>query len=150
MTCIFGGSVYLNISSTWTAVPSPNLPNNANWTGVACNSTGTIMAACATGGFVYLSSNSGTSWTQQIMLGTKTWQYIIVSPDGSRVVAAVNGGAIFTYLFSTRLWYVENDLPTMADWSALACNADCSLVSASIRGGGIWTFAPNTFMSISI
>jgi hypothetical protein len=100
------------------------------------------MAACATGDYIYISSNAGTTWTQQSSLGTKTWASIAVSSDGTQVVAGTTNAGIYTYLFSTNRWTLQSSAPTTKNYSALAINGTGTQITAGCNTGGVYMFAP--------
>jgi hypothetical protein len=52
-----------------------------NWLRVSCSSDFTILGAVVNGGDVYVSTNSGSSWTGQTSLGSAGWHGIVISAD---------------------------------------------------------------------
>jgi hypothetical protein len=61
---------------------------------VASSSDGSKLVAVVSGGYIYTSANSGTTWTQT---GTQqSWSGVASSSDGSKLVAVVIGGYIYT------------------------------------------------------
>jgi hypothetical protein len=68
---------------------------------VASSADGTKLVAASSAdptlslGHIYLSSDSGASWTET---GTpQNWKAVALSADGTKVVAVVEGGYIYTW-----------------------------------------------------
>jgi hypothetical protein len=157
MTCTSGtgtnaGGVYVYSSSAWSQ--KTTIPTNVTWTSVSCDSTGTFMAACYSGtGYIYISTNGGTSWTQQTQSGlgpfgngSANWVSVVCS-DGTQITAASsssnnNAGSIYTYLFTTNRWTLQTNVPTNATWSLISSNSDGSVITAAISGGTLYRFTP--------
>jgi hypothetical protein len=69
---------------------------------------------------------------------TKNWQAIAMSADGSKLVAAVNAGGIFTSTNFGATW-ISNNAPNVA-WDAVTSSADGTRLAAAFSGaGGIYT-----------
>jgi hypothetical protein len=75
---------------------------------------------------------------------TKTWQAIAMSADGSKLVAAVIGGGIYTSTNYGATW-TSNNAPSVS-WEAVTSSADGTRMAAaylggiytSTNGGGTW------------
>jgi len=114
------------------------------------------MAACYSGtGYIYISSNGGSSWTQQTQVnlgpngnGSANWVSVVLSSDGTQITAASSSssalaGSIYTYLFTTGRWTRQSaTLPTNALWANLSSNADGSIITAGISNGALYRFTP--------
>jgi len=59
------------------------------------------------------------------------------SADGTRLVAAVNGGLLFTSTDSGNTWIAQNS--GSRNWYSAACSADGTKLIAGVNGGQIWT-----------
>jgi hypothetical protein len=68
------------------------------------------------------------SWTPT-SAPTKTWQALAMSADGSRLVAAVSGGGIYTSTNSGATWH-SNNAPVLS-WDALTSSADGTRLAAA-------------------
>lgn len=55
------------------------------WYSIASSSDGVNLAAVDYTGYVYTSSNSGTTWTQRTSSGSRPWMYIASSSDGTKI-----------------------------------------------------------------
>jgi hypothetical protein len=73
---------------------------------------------------------AGPSWSSRA--STQPWQSVAVSADGTRMVAAVNNGFIFTSADSGATW---NQRASSQPWSSVASSADGKRLLASINGG---------------
>ena len=79
--------------STWT-LP---LPGITNWGALASSADGTKLVAAQEPGFIYISINSGLTWTQQAAAGSSQWNSIASSADGSKLVALTfNGPGVYS------------------------------------------------------
>jgi hypothetical protein len=65
------------------------------------------------------------------------WTSVASSADGTKLVAAPDGGQVYTSTDSGATW-IAADVPNK-DWSSVACSADGSKLFAVVNGGGIWT-----------
>lgn len=91
-------------------------PSTANWNGIKCNSTGTIVVAAASVGYLYKSTDSGATWNAMTGAGTPQWDSVFVSDDGLVIVGCAvpgnlqvsrNGGTSWSSITSVginRLW----------------------------------------------
>jgi hypothetical protein len=119
--CAMSIAVGSGHGQTWTPT---NLNTNYYWRGVASSADGTKLAAAASqsaGDGIYLSTNSGSTWTQA-HAPSGGWGPIICSADGTELVAVNSGiGGIFISTNSGGIWNQAN-LPE-EQWS-LAGSAD--------------------------
>lgn len=72
------------------------------------------------------------SWTQT-SAPTKTWQALAMSADGSKLVAAVNSGGIYTSTDFGATW-ISNNAPVVT-WDAVTSSADGTRMAAAYLGG---------------
>jgi hypothetical protein len=104
-----------------------------SWTGVACSADGTKFVLCSTGGaggYIWTSTNSGSTYTQQTGSGLQKWSAVASSADGTHLVATVTGnGGIYASANAGVNWFQVN--PTVAvNWTAVASSADGSHLAA--------------------
>ncbi|TFJ80363.1 hypothetical protein NSK_008271 [Nannochloropsis salina CCMP1776] len=64
------------------------------------------LAAVVDGGYIYTSTNSGATWTEQTAAGSRSWSSIASSSDGTNLAAVFNGSSIWTYV---GLWEWEGE-----------------------------------------
>ena len=81
---------------------------------------------------------SAQTWTQT-SAPTNAWSSVASSADGSKLVAAVNGGGIYTSTDSGATWTLTN--AANASWTCVASSADgtkLAAVSAGFPNAGGW------------
>ncbi len=136
---IYGGVIYVSTNSG--ASSSWNHPNNTNayWSGIASSADGTHLIAAAgdsrygsASGDVYVSSNSGVSWTP--VLGSAPWSCVACSADGTKMAAADYGVAIYTNYGSG--WGAVG-ITSGFDWNAIAMSSDGTKLVAVEGNGGV-------------
>ena len=101
---------------TWT----PNNIGAFNWQAIASSSSGQYLAAVVNSGYIYTSSNSGTSWIQQNGPPSVTWQSIASSEDGTRLAAVSTALVIssVTYVYVYTGYYNGSSW----DWTSQTSN----------------------------
>jgi len=132
-------------SSSWALAGAAG----QNWNSIASSADGNRLAAVAaavtsgTGG-IFISTDSGATWTGPNGDTSSPWRSIASSADGSRLVAAIGGssgiGGIYTN--SGASW--GKALAGGVNWSSVASSADGSRLAAAISNsssGGIYTSA---------
>jgi hypothetical protein len=124
-------------AQTWTQTSAPQ----TNWTSVASSADGAKLAAAASNGGIWVSTNSGNTWMQTSAPKT-FWASIASSADGGKLVAGashITGGGTSGFLYistdSGNTW-ITNNLPNEG-WQSVASSADGSkLVTLSGPGLG--------------
>ncbi len=137
---ILAGNLSSSVGQSWTA----SGPGNANWTAIACSADGTKMAAAISGGYIYTSTNSGSTWTNQSgSSGAADWSALASSADGTHLIAAAGYSP---YLAESGDVYVSGNSGVSwtealgsAAWSGVACSADGTKMAAVDHGGAIYT-----------
>jgi len=84
--------------------------------------------------FKALGSAPGASWT--VRDSARDWFSVASSADGSKLVAVVLGGQIYTSTDSGRIWTARD---SARDWFSVASSADGSKLVAVEYGGQIYT-----------
>jgi photosystem II stability/assembly factor-like uncharacterized protein len=115
---------------SWTATGS----SNDSWSSIASSADGTRLVA-SSGGGVYVSTNSGGSWT---LVNANSGQ-VASSADGTKLV--IGGGSIYTSSDSGLTW-VSNNAPVtfIPNYSWIASSADgCKMFAVRYGSPGIWT-----------
>jgi len=79
---------------SWHKTPYPFQGDTMDWRGIASSADGSKLAA-VDGGYIYTSTDSGATWTEQTAAGSRGWNSIAMSSDGSKLAAAVDGGSIY-------------------------------------------------------
>jgi hypothetical protein len=120
------------------------------WYAVASSSDGTKLVAVSypyingidgttNGGWIYMSADSGATWTQT-SAPNETWWSVASSSDGTKLVAVAFGGGIYTSADSGATW-TQTSAPSHG-WYAVACSADGTklvAVAGDVYGEGIYT-----------
>lgn len=127
----FTGYIYTssNYGTSWT---QRTAAGNRNWSGLAVNSSGSIMYACVFGGAIWRSTNSGASWSV-INNANINWIDIATDSTGTKVVAVVKGGGIYTSINSGVTWSNSNDAP-IANWECVASDSTGTNLIAGSNG----------------
>jgi hypothetical protein len=125
-------------NNTWYQSSASSL----NWTSMASSADGTRMAVTVWQGSsdgVYLSVNSGATWTISSSAGSKQFDAIASSADGTKLVAVVTNGFIYISTNSGSTWPTSSSFST--NWSCVASSASGNNLVAASYGGQIYTFA---------
>ncbi len=110
-----------------------------NWSSMASSADGTRMAAGiwqGTSDGVYLSANSGGSWT--LSNSGKQIHGVAMSADGTEIVGVATNGFIYLSTNSGSSWITYPN-SSSAGWYCVACSASGTKVVAGIFGGQIAT-----------
>ena len=123
-----GASSILNVSTNGGTSASNNQPVSGTWEYLCCSSSGQyVYAARSTTGFIYYSSNNGSSLTAGTV--SKSWNGIFCSPDGS-----------YVYGTETDLWKSTNfgvtftDVVTAINSDKLLCDSSNNITIAPFSG----------------
>jgi photosystem II stability/assembly factor-like uncharacterized protein len=114
---------------------------NAYWYSVASSADGNKLVAVdefalPSGGPIYTSINSGTTWVQT-SAPNAYWYSVASSADGNKLVAVVNGSGIYTTTNSGAVWVLTS--APFGNWYSVASSADGSKLAAVMHGVGIYT-----------
>lgn len=77
--------------ATWTSLTSFGSAGDYWNTAVSVN--GNKLVAAQYNGYIYVSQNKGSTWTEQTTAGTRAWEGIGISGDGSTIMAGTLGAA---------------------------------------------------------
>lgn len=135
MYCVASAASYpyksTDTGATWTQLSTPN--NTLAWTSIKCNYTGTIVFASQANGSLYLSSDGGTSWTQQSGAGVRNWTAVYLSDNGQVLVALVNSGNIWVSVNGGGIWTPR---ATSRSWAHIAGSSDGGVLLAGANSPG--------------
>ena len=133
-----GGTQYIlktsNYGTSWNITSAPS----KSWREIDMSSDGSRIVAVVYGGFIWTSSDSGVSWSQQNGSGSRNWLSVASSSSGARLVAVVNGGYIYTSNNYGVSWTEETSAGNRS-WRGVAISSDGTKISAVDYGGYIWT-----------
>ncbi|MFZ0827289.1 MAG: hypothetical protein WAO02_07685 [Verrucomicrobiia bacterium] len=133
------GAIYTSADAgaTWTAHTSSPLSSTLDWASVASSADGTKLVAAVRGGQIYLSSNSGASWSAgPSVLNGLLWTSVASSADGTKLVAVEGNGSIYTSINSGGAWTSRG--PGAINWTAVASSADGNRLVATASSGQIY------------
>ena len=148
-------------TSTTTAPESAWVAHDSNrkWTDVACSDDGAYAVACVDAGYVYVTNDSGSTWTEVMTVGQRAWVSVTVSPNGVIMFAAASTGELWTSVDNGVTW--TDVAPTGgANWVDIAVSSDgqtihavsASLIHLSTDGGSnfaTYFIGTNTFTGIA-
>ena len=138
-------------ASTWvpeTSFSPANSGGNALWA-LTSSSDGSHLVAGYQGGKLYISSDSGNTWTGiTVTVPTNaSWQRMASSADGSHVIASVSnagngvgdsGNMIYTSTDGGNHWIARTPTNTYPLWMGVASNYDGTRLFAAPQYGCIY------------
>jgi hypothetical protein len=109
--------------TTWTTISAAG---SKNWSAVAINDSGTVIIAAESGGGLWLSTNSGASFTLQSNgVSTATsWYWLDTNASGSIIIASNQGTGV----------YISRD--TGATWSSKSVTGASVIKAAYLSADG--------------
>jgi len=113
---------------SWLPVPSITA---SNCTAVACSADGTKAIVAVNSGQLFITSNSGGSWSAVSAAGGGGWTALTYSGDGS-TYAAAKGNAVYSSA-------VGSGVSVAANLTGLVSSSDGSKLVACANPGGIYT-----------
>ena len=110
-----------------------------NWHSIACSADGTkVVGASTSVGLVYLSVDSGATWTESGLNLSGSWLSVASSSDGSKLVASSFDQGVHLSTNSGSTW-MSTGLP-VANWFTVTSSSDgVKLAAANYDDGHIWT-----------
>lgn len=107
------------------------------WYGVASSADGVRMVAVAGGSYIYISKDSGATWTAHLTDKRRDWAGVASSADGMKLVAGANVGHAFTSSDGGETW-TEQPASCETNWCCIASSADGNTLATCGPGGRIW------------
>lgn len=108
--------------------------NNFNFTSICCNSSGGIAAACVSGGFILVSTNSGSTFNQRAT--SLSWKSVCINGVGDRLAAVANNNYIWTSSNYGTNWAQKTTITQT--WSSICSNSLGDRLAATVQNGNIW------------
>lgn len=133
-------------AQTWTQTGANT---NYQWGPIASSADGTKLAAIgypnSSGGYIFLSTNSGATWATNSVLGE--WGAIASSADGTKL-AAVKGDSLYVSTDSGSTWVPTNApgvklIVSSADGGKFLIIGTSGLLSVSTNAGATWFAGTN-------
>mgnify|MGYP000638559620 CR=1 FL=1 len=82
---------------------------------------------------IYISSDSGVSWTAKTNAGSRDWRGIASTPDFNKLAATVANGNIYVTIDGGDNWSAWTNAGVKY-WSGIACSPDFSMIIAAVWG----------------
>lgn len=114
----------------WTSHDVPGSMGKVLWNSVVCSSDGLDLLAAVKGGYLYTSTDGGSTWTERASAGSRQWSSLASSADGS-ILYAVAGSAIFLSMNHGVSW-AQRPAGGFGGPSAIACSSNGAKVAVSI------------------
>ena len=133
--------------ATWTEL-RPAGDANRPWKACAMDADGSTLvvasypSALSTVGRLYRSDDAGTTWAELRPVGDvdRNWQAVAVDADGFHIVAAVDGGSVWTSSDGGATWSDAQPAGTVAAaWQCCASSADGFRLMAGAYQGRLYT-----------
>jgi hypothetical protein len=152
-----------NYGLNFTAIASA--PSGVDWASVVTNATGEFIAAAAAGNIIYVSFDSGGTWTPAAGIAQQNWEWISCSSSGQYLTAVFGDGFNGIYMSSNYgLDWTPTNADSIVEWRSCAQSADGRLVYATATGtdGSVYlsqnygldwvqtAATPNSYHSITI
>lgn len=138
-----------NSGATWTPVSIPT--EMQDYISVGCSTNGSQWVAASSSSSspsrIYTSTNSGASWVTNNS-PVATWSSLAASADGSKLIASVYGGLIYTRQAVTVLDMNYLNHSIILSWPALAASKSLGLEQNSNLATTNWVTAPPPAPSI--
>jgi photosystem II stability/assembly factor-like uncharacterized protein len=121
----------------WTPKTSAG---SRSWSAVASSTDGNKLVAVVQGGYIYTSTDGGTTWTERNSAGSRQWKAVASSADGTKLaVANGNNGFIYTSTDSGVTWTLRTS-SGLYWWMSLTSSADGTKLAATTGNGTGYIF----------
>ncbi len=135
------GAIYLVELPAYAQALAPTTAPAQNWLSLASSADGVKLAGVGYYGWIYISTNSGATWTAASTATNgpepqRSWTGIASSADGRRLVAVASFSPVFTSTNSGETW---NQSGPAAVWAAVASSSDGTrLIAVDHNMGSIY------------
>jgi photosystem II stability/assembly factor-like uncharacterized protein len=131
--------------STFTNLNSTGI-GFQDFQGVTSSYSGSVLYAVVNYGYIYQSTDSGTTWNTIPAAGSRGWSAVTTNDSGTVIYAAVSGGYIYKSSDSGATWNSLAgagsrswaQLATSATGSVIAGSSSESTIQVSTDGGSNW------------
>jgi hypothetical protein len=131
---IFSSHFRGNLGANW--IPRDS---SRSWMGVATSTNGINMAALNYGGFIYLSTNGGSTWIAPPVSPKKNWISVASSGDGQRLVAGTDGEFLYVSSDAGQTWNQRASIGNRS-WTGIASSTDgTNLVAVALGNSPLYT-----------
>ena len=121
--------------SSWGASWSVANSGSRAWAGLGISASGKYQTAVVNPGFIYTSSDYGTTWTP--VGSSAAWSEVAVSGSGKYQVAAVTNGNLYTSIDYGVTW-TANSANYALGWTGLAISATGQYQAAAVTTGNLY------------
>lgn len=122
VAAVEGQKIYSSIDFGISFNPYISPVGSFNWKSVAIDSSGSnIVAVTSLASKIYISINGGLNFNVIANSPIQTWSGIAISPDGSVIVAIVNGGYIYQSSDGGVNWNTRY-FAEVQEWNYIYCN----------------------------
>lgn len=132
-----GSSSYVAYSNDYGAVFNYDIDSDSrSWNAIATSDNGNIIYAGANNGYIYKTSNGGTTWSALTAGGSRFWSSLSTSSDGSVIVGSTSSEAVYLSIDGGTTWFEETSDTT---WNGVSISDDGSRIYAVRENGYIYT-----------
>jgi len=135
------GNVYVSSNSGASFTKVMPSGSQQTWMSVDSSSDGTRLAAAAYGSGVWISTDSGSTWSTAVN-NKINFRSVTMSADGDRLAAVIYGSDIFTMRLSDPGAGWASVTPTIGhnlNWKSITSSSDFSRLAAVEASGDIYT-----------
>jgi hypothetical protein len=137
--------IYIYDGSAFT-IQTNGISSTVSFNCVAANSTMSILMACSSS-YLYISINSGTSWTQlntiPLPSGTAYWTSVACDSTGNYMIASVLNSYIYTSSNAGTSWTQQTSLGTKS-WLSVGLSSDGTQAVVAGSGDSVYTYLFST------
>jgi hypothetical protein len=128
-----------NVQYTFTSPLSAYPTNGSAFTSVASSTNGQKIVLCAkTSGSIWTSADGGQAWLERTSAGSRNWDSVASSSNGTKLIAADASGSLWTSSDSGVTWTERPAAgPSPQAWSAVAISANGTYAVAAAGIPGI-------------
>jgi photosystem II stability/assembly factor-like uncharacterized protein len=102
-------------------------------------SNGTYIAICSLDGYIYISSNGGSTWVSCSPNQKLNWSCIYLSKGSNLLLAtAINDNIYYSSNYGSN-WSMTSPNGIKSNWSSICCSNNGQYIYACVNGGNIYT-----------
>ena len=138
LMCYFVGMV---TSYDVTYFPTDPYPGQA-WQNVGLTPDGTKVVAMVNNARIYVSSDSGSTWSMDTSVGIQSWNGVAMSADGTRMAAISRDRGVYLSTDGGATWAADTRVttsdPFLSSWNGVGMSSDGLTIAVAGYGSGIW------------
>ncbi len=115
--------------------------STASWNCIASDSTGDILIAGSIADGLFLSTNTGSSWSLVTYLATidHSWMSVASSSNGQKLAAAYYQGGVFTSANGGSTWVEQNGVTSGYSYTSIASSSSGSFLALVANEASVTT-----------